>query len=166
VLFMKRGTTLFLKIAVILMGIPVLALCIFLLPQIVSEANEAAERGWDYAYVVYGLLMVMYISVIPFYFALYQSFNLLSYIDKNQAFSELSVRALKKIKNCAIIISGLYVVALPLVFIMAEIDDAPGLAIVGMIPIFAAMVIAVFAAVLQRLLQEAIDIKEENDLIV
>ena len=156
---MKRGSTLFLKIAVIFIGIPVLALCLFLLPQIANEANEAAERGSDLAYVVYGILMVMYVSAIPFYFALYQSFNLLSYIDKNQAFSELSVRALKKIKNCAIIISGLYVVALPFVFIMAEVDDAPGLAIVGMVPIFASMVIAVFAAVLQRLLKEAIDIK-------
>ncbi|PIC87291.1 hypothetical protein CSV72_04785 [Sporosarcina sp. P20a] len=163
---MKRGTTLFLKIAVIFIGIPVLALCIFLLPQIASEASEAADRGWDFAYVVYSILAIMYISVIPFYFALYQTFNLLNFIDKNQAFSKLSVRALKKIKYCAILISGLYVVALPFIFIMAEIDDAPGLVIVGMIPIFASIVIAVFAAVLQRLLKEAIDIKEENDLIV
>ncbi|PIC63649.1 hypothetical protein CSV79_10835 [Sporosarcina sp. P13] len=163
---MKLGTTLFLKIAVILIGIPVLALCIFLLPQLASEAKEAAERGWDFANVIYGILMVMYISVIPFYFALYQTFKLLSYIDKNQAFSELSVRTLKKIKYCAVTISGLYVVALPLVFIIAEIDDAPGLVIVGMIPIFSSIVIAVFAAVLQRLLQEAITIKSEHDLTV
>ncbi len=163
---MKRGSTLFLKLAVILMGIPVLALCLFLLPQIANEANEAAERGSDLAFVVYGILMVIYVSTIPFYFALYQSFNILGYIDKNQAFSELSVRALKKIKNCAIIISGLYLVALPFVYIMAEVDDAPGLIIVGMVPIFASVVIAVFAAVLQRLLKEAIDIKEENELIV
>ncbi|QUW23571.1 DUF2975 domain-containing protein [Sporosarcina sp. Marseille-Q4063] len=163
---MKRGSTLFLKIAVILMGLPVFALCLFLLPQIADEANEAAARGSDLAFVVYGILMIMYISAIPFYFALYQSFTLLSYIDKNQAFSELSVEALKKIKNCAIIISGLYAVALPFVFIMAEVDDAPGLVIGGMIPIFASIVIAVFAAVLQRLLQEAITIKSENDLTV
>ena len=163
---MKRGSTNFLKLAVILMGIPVLAMCIFLLPQIAGEANEAIEKGSELAYVVYGLLIVMYISVIPFYFALYQSFKLLNYIDKSQAFSDLSVRSLKKIKTCAIIISGLYVLALPFVFIMAEVDDAPGLIIVGMIPIFASLVIAVFAAVLQRLLKEAIDIKEENDLIV
>jgi hypothetical protein len=163
---MKSSSTLFLKVAVIFIGIPVLALCLFLLPQIANEANEAAERGSDLAFVVYGILIVMYVSVIPFYFALYQSFNLLSYIDKNQAFSELSVTALKKIKNCAIIISGLYVVALPLVYIIAEWDDAPGLILIGMVMIFAPMVIAVFAAVLQRLLQEAIDIKSENDLIV
>lgn len=165
---MKRnlGSTLFLKVAVIFIGIPVLAMCLFLLPQIANEANEALEKGSDVALVVYGILMIMYISAIPFYFALYQSFNLLSYIDKNQAFSELSVRALKKIKNCAIIISFLYVIALPFVYILAEVDDAPGLIIVGMAMIFAPMVIAVFAAVLQRLLQEAINIKSENDLTV
>lgn len=38
--------------------------------------------------------------------------------------------------------------------------------LIGMVIIGAPMVIAVFAAVLQRLLQEAIDIKSENDLIV
>ena len=42
---MKRSSTLFLKIAVIFIGLPVLALCLFLLPQIASEANEAAARG-------------------------------------------------------------------------------------------------------------------------
>ena len=163
---MKRSSTLFLKVAVIFIGIPVLAARLFLLPQIANEANEAADRGSDLAFVVYGLLMVMYVSAVPFYFALYQSFNLLSYIDKNQAFSQISVTALKKIKTCAIIMSGLYVVALPFVAILAEVDDAPGLIIVGMVPIFASMVIAVFAAVLQRLLQEAINIKSENDLTV
>lgn len=163
---MKRGSTLFLKVAVIFIGIPVLAACLFLLPQIANEANEAASRGSDLAFVVYAILMVMYVSAVPFYFALYQSFNLLSYIDKNQAFSELSVKALKKIKNCALIISGLYVVGIPFVYILAEVDDAPGLILVGMVMIFAPLVIAVFAAVLQRLLQQAIDIKSENDLTV
>ncbi len=49
---------------------------------------------------------------------------------------------------------------------MAERDDAPGIIIIGMIMIFASLVIAVFAAVLQRLLKDAIDIKSENDLTV
>lgn len=163
---MKKGSTLFLKVAVILIGLPVLALCMFLLPQIASEANEAAARGSDLAFAVYAILMVLYVSAVPFYFALFQSFNLLTYIDKNQAFSDLSVIALKKIKNSAIIISGMFVVALPFVYVLAEVDDAPGLILIGMGMIFAPSVVAVFAAVLQRLLREAIDYKEENDLIV
>ena len=57
-------------------------------------------------------------------------------------------------------------VVLPFVYIIAEWDDAPGLILIGLVIIGASMVIAVFAAVLQRLLQEAIDIKSENDLTV
>ncbi|KKI90872.1 membrane protein [Bacillus sp. SA1-12] len=163
---MKQVSTLFLKVAVFFIGLPILALCIFLLPQIASEAIEQAANGSQLAYVVFGLLLIMYGSTIPFYVALFQTLRLLSYIDKNQAFSELSVRALKKIKNCAITISGLYVVALPFVYIIAEWDDAPGLIVIGLVIIGASMVIAVFAAVLQKLLKEAIDIKSENDLTV
>ncbi|OAS82189.1 MULTISPECIES: DUF2975 domain-containing protein [Metabacillus] len=160
---MKRGSTIFLKIAVFLIGTPVLALCIFGLPIL---AKEAAETNSEFAYVLYGILIVMYVSAIPFFVALYQAFKLLSYIDKNKAFSEISVKALKNIKFCAITISCLYVVGMPFFFIFAELDDAPGVILIGMVFIFAPIVIAVFAAVLQRLLQEAINIKSENDLTV
>lgn len=160
---MKRGSTLFLKIAVILIGIPVLGLCIFLVPQI---ANFAAELYPDISYLKYLVYIDLYAAAIPFYFALYQAFTLLSYIDRNKAFSELSVRALKKIKYCAITISLLLVAGMPLFYLIAEMDDAPGIILIGLVLIFASMVIAVFAAVLQRLLQEAIDIKSENDLTV
>ena len=160
---MKRGTTLFLRIAVFLIGTPVLALCIFGLPIL---AKEATENNSEFAYVLYGILAVMYASAIPFFVALYQAFKLLSYIDKNKAFSEISVKALKNIKFSAITISGLYVVGAPFFFIFGQLDDAPGVVLLVMLFIFAPLVIAVFAAVLQRLLQEAIDIKSENDLIV
>lgn len=160
---MKRGTTFFLKLSVILIGIPVLALCTFVVPEI---ANYTAELYPDHTYLKYLFLIDLYAMAIPFYFALYQAFILLGYIDKNKAFSELSVRVLKNIKYCAIIIGGLYVVGMPLFYLLAERDDAPGIIAIGMVMIFAAMVIAVFAAVLQKLLKEAIDIKAENDLTV
>ena len=105
-------------------------------------------------------------SAIPFYFALYQAFKLLRYIDQNNAFSHLSVNALKKIKYCAISISVLHALVLPLFYLFADADDAPGVIIVGLIVPFASIIIAVFAAVLQKLLQEAIHIKSENELTV
>lgn len=160
---MKRGTTLFLKIADILIGIPVLALCIFLVPEL---GNVTAKLLPEFAYIKYLVSIVFYASAIPFYLALYQAFKLLRYIDKNKAFSELSVKALKKIKHCAITISILHVLVLPLFYLFAEKDDAPGVIFVGLVVPFASMVIAVFAAVLQKLLKEAIDIKSDNDLTV
>ncbi len=149
---MKRET-LFLKVVVFLIGIPVLALCIFGLP---SFAN----------YLHYPVLIGMYAAAVPFFFALYQTLKLLSYIDKNKAFSELSINALKYIKYCAITISILYAGLIPLLIPIAEQDDAPGIILIGMVITFASIVIAVFAAVLQKLLKNAIDIKSENDLTV
>ncbi|PEU84825.1 hypothetical protein CN394_00475 [Bacillus anthracis] len=160
---MKQGSTLFLKTVVILIGIPVLAMCIFLVPKI---GNFVAELYPDIAYIKYLVFINLYATAIPYYFALYQTFKLLNYIDKNNAFSELSVKALKNIKYSALAISVLYVLGMPLFYLVAERDDAPGIIIIGMIMIFASMVIAVFAAVLQRLLKDAIDIKSENDLTV
>lgn len=150
---MKRCSTIFLKLVVILIGIPVLAMCIFYLPGFVN-------------YLHFSILIGVYATAIAFFFALYQALKLLSYIDKNKAFSELSVNALKYIKYCAITISIIYAVLAPLLFPIADADDAPGLLGIPLIITFASSVVAVFAAVLQRLLQDAIDIKTDNDLTV
>jgi cellulose synthase/poly-beta-1,6-N-acetylglucosamine synthase-like glycosyltransferase len=158
-----KPETLFLKFAVVLLGVPVLALCIFLVPELSDVAGELLPA--------FGLInelvaIIFWASAIPFYFALFQAFKLLRYIDSNDAFSELSVKALRTIKRCAIVISSLHVLVLPLFYLFAEIDDAPGVIFVGLIVPFASMVIAIFAAVLQKLLKNAIDIKSENDLTI
>ncbi|EOR21410.1 DUF2975 domain-containing protein [Niallia sp. FSL W8-1348] len=158
---MKRGTTLFLKLAVILIGIPVLALGIWGVFDLIKNPVNP-----EYAHILYPIVIGIYVSAIPFYMALYQALRILGYIDKNEAFSEVSIKALSRIKKDAIVISIVYVLMVPFIFLLAQIEDAPGLILFGMVPIFASIVIAVFAAVLQRLLQQAIDIKSENDLTV
>ena len=119
---MKQVTTFFLKLAVIFIGIPVLALCIFLVPHMV---NFVAKLYPNIAAMKYLIFIVMYGATVPFYFALYEAFNHLRYIDENTAFSELSVKALKNIKCCAITISGLYVLGLPLFHFIAKKFDPP-----------------------------------------
>lgn len=160
---MSRGSTLFLKAVIILMGLPVLAVCIYGLSRF--DPNSPYWALPELEKLQYPLLVGMYLAMIPFFIALYQTLKLLSYIDRNEAFSKLSVKALKTIKYCAITISILYVLELPFLYLLTKADDAPGI-LIGIAVIFASMVVAVFAAVLQRLLQDAIDIKVENDLIV
>ncbi|WP_019414478.1 DUF2975 domain-containing protein [Paenisporosarcina sp. TG20] len=159
---MKRET-LFLKIVIFLMAIPVLAVCIFVLPSFSTFVGKVIP---EWAFLQYLFLIAMYGTAVSYFIALYQAMRLLSYIDKNIAFSELSVKALKNIKYCAITISGLYVLCMPIIMYLAEVDDAPGLGALGLVITFGSLVIAVFAAVLQKLLKNAIDIKVENDLTV
>jgi len=156
-----KPETLFLKIAVFLIGSPVFTLSIIGIPWLINNRVNPA-----YTFIIYPIVTCLYLSTIPFFFALYQTFKLLSYIDKNQAFSEISVKALKNIKYSAITVSGLYVIIMPFNYLLADLDDAPGLILMGIVPIFASIVIAVFAAVLQKLLRNAIDIKSENDLTI
>ncbi|MBB5354779.1 hypothetical protein HNR43_000738 [Anoxybacillus mongoliensis] len=159
---MKRET-LFLKIAIFIIGAPIVALCVFVLPKF---PNFYAEWLPELAYLRYPIVIFFYVTAIPFFFALYQAFHILTYIDKNEAFSDLSVKALKHIKHCATSISLLYIAGMPFFYLTADLDDAPGIIIIGLMVVFGALVVAVFAAVLQKLLQKAIEIKSENDLTI
>lgn len=154
---MERGSTIFLRTAVYVIGLVILAICIFALPAGISSDEVGYYRP---------ILAGLYVPAIPFFIALYQSLKLLGYIDKNKAFSELSVAALKNIKYCAVVISGMFAVGMPYIYRAAEQDDAPGVIVLGLGIAFASFVIATFAGVLQRLLQNAISIKSENDLTV
>ncbi|QPC45551.1 DUF2975 domain-containing protein [Mangrovibacillus cuniculi] len=163
---MNRGSTLFLKITLFIIGLPVLILCLTVLPKIGLEALGNIQNQDSIGYLFLAILIIMYLSAIPYFSALFQAFRLLRFIDLGEAFSELSVASLKKIKQYALIISGLYLAALPLLYLVAENDDAPGLILIGFIIMTASLVIAIFAAVLHRLLRQAIEIKSENDLTV
>lgn len=156
---MQLGSTVILRGVVTLIGLLVLALCAVGLPlAIMSEV----EGDFDYGLIFAGL----YVPAIPFFYALHQSLNLLSYIDKRQAFSDLSVNSLKKIKYCALIITGLFAASQPYVFYLADRDDAPGVAMIGFVIIGASFVVATVAALLERLVQHGVDLKSENDLTV
>jgi hypothetical protein len=160
---MKRGSTWFLRLVMIVLGLAVLALCIFGIPAIAREVGGFLPEFKTIRYIAF---TAFYASAFPFYFALLEAFKLLSYMDKNTAFSELSVHALRNIKYSTALMTFLYLLGMPLVFLIAEKDDAPGLIIIGMVLACSPFVIAVFASVLQKLFQNAVDIKSENDLIV
>ena len=159
----KQGSTILLRLAILAMGAFILALCIFALPSLWRDVPADYEQ---IAYALYGLLIILYIAAVPFYFALYQALKLLNFIDKNQAFSKASINVLTKIKYAALTISAIFVASLPFFYVWAQNDDAPGLIVVGMIFAGASLTVSIFASLVQRLLKEVILIKSENDLTV
>ena len=136
---MKKSSTLFLKLVISLIGIAVLALCFLFTSEVIKAGGG----------LFLPILIIMYVTAIPFFFALYQALKLLGYIDKNIAFSELSVKALRNTKYCAIIISALYVAGMPFLVSVADKDDAPGAVGFGLIFILASIVLTTFSALLQ-----------------
>ncbi len=160
---LKRGSTHFLRLVILLIGLGVLALCIFALPAMWKGGSAEFPMA---RHAIFLIVLGLYVTAIPFFIALWHVLKLLRLIDQGTAFSELSVKALKTIKYCVMVIAALYVAGVPLLYPIADADDAPGLLIFGMIIACAPITVAVFAAVLQKLLQSAIELKSENDLTV
>ncbi len=160
---MKKISTHFLRLVITLIGIGVLVLCVFGLPSIWRGGSIEFPMASTALLII---IFVMEVAAIPFYIGLWQTLRLLKYIDQNIAFSELSIKTLRNIKYCATVITVLYMGCVPLLYPIADADDAPGLLLFGAAIAGAPLVVSVFAAVLEKLLRNALDIKNENDLTV
>lgn len=158
---MKKGSTLFLKVVILLIAISVLAGLIWF-PQTEGRAtNLDLISIYKDPLIIYG-----FIASIPFFVALYQAINLLGYVDKNKIFSQGAVYAVRNIKYCALAIVGFLVMDILYIRVMAQGDDPAGPTMLGFIVIFISVVIATAASIFQKVLQNAVDIKSENDLTV
>ena len=157
---MKRGSTIFLQVVIVLLGVGVLALLLW--EPHVEGVNAHATLFEMYLnpFIAYA-----YIGSIPFFVGLYQAFKLLAYIRRNEIFSQRSVRALRTIKYCALAIIGF--VAVSVIFmIFGDRDDRPAGVFMRILITFPSIVVAIAAAVFERILQNAVDIKSENELTV
>ena len=158
---MKKGSTLFLKFVICLIAMGALTWLIWA-PQLEGRATNLDLIS------IYAdpLIIYTYIGSIPFFVALYQAFKLLGHVDHNKVFSQASVNAVKNIKYCALAFSGFIVLGLLYIMLFVTGEDPAGVMGLGMFTTFASIVMATAAAIFQRLLQNAVDMKSENDLTV
>ena len=159
---MKRISTIFLQAVIVLIGIVVLAVLIRFPLTEGRATNLDLPSIYADPFILYG-----YAASIAFFVALYKAFKLLGYIGQNKVFSSNSVGALKSIKYCAIVFSILIVMAgLYIKIFHNEEDDPAGFLAICMVTTFASIVVATAAAIFEKILQNAIDMKSENDLTI
>jgi Protein of unknown function (DUF2975) len=161
---MKRSSTIFLQIVIVLIGIGTLALMLWE-PHLEGRNVDATLFE---IYFKDPFLAYVYIGSIPFFVALYQAIKVLGYVRQNKTFSQAAVNALRTIKYCAFITAGAIVAADAYLMIAARSthEDAAGAVMLGIVATFASIVVGTAAAVFERTLQNAVDIKSENDLTV
>src|SRR3989339_1136938 len=117
---MKRISIIFLQAVIVLIGIVALSIMIlFPLTEGRAQNLDLFSIYFD-PFILYG-----YASSIAFFVALYKAFKLLGYIGQNKLFSLTSVRTLKSIKYCAIILSILIVTAGLYIRIFHNKEDDP-----------------------------------------
>ncbi len=158
---MKRSSTIFLQVGIVLIGIGALALLLWE-PHI--EGRDVHATLFE-IYFKDPFLAYAYIASIPFFVALDQAFKVVGYAGQNKIVSQPVVRALRTIKYCAIVI--ICFVAVGEIFILlGNSDDRAGGVFMGVLITFGSIVIAAGAAMFERNLQNAVDIRSENDLTV
>ncbi len=159
---MKRVSTVFLQAVIVLIAIVALALLIRF-PLTEGRATNLDFFGiYSDPFILYG-----YAASIAFFVALYKAFKLLGYIGQNKVFSSSSVKALKSIKYCAIVLSILIVLAGLYIRIFHNKDDDPaGFLAMCIVTTFVSIIVATAAAIFEKILQNAVDIKSENDLTI
>src|SRR5262245_35210119 len=161
---MKRSSIIFLQIVIVLIGVAALA---FLLWEPQIEGVNKNRTNFE-IYFQDPFLALVYTGSIPFFIALYQAFQVLGYVRRNKVFSPEVVKALRTIKYCALAIIG-FVVAEEIVIMLMNNGDRenPGAPIfMGLLIVFPSIVVATTAAMFERILQNAVDLKSENDLTV
>lgn len=161
VFLMKPRSTIFLQTVIVLIGIGAVALMLWE-PQI--EGRNAHATLFE-IYFKDPFLAYAYVGSIPFFLALYQAFKVLGFAGQNQVFSQAAVNALRTIKFCAIAIIGFVAVG-EIFILLGDSDDRAGGVFMGILITFGSIVIATAAAMFERILQNAVDIKSENDLTV
>jgi hypothetical protein len=158
---MKFGATLFLRVVLVLFGIGALAL---LLWEPHLEGRNAHATVFE-IYFKDPFLAYAYVAAIPFFVGLYQGFKVLGYAGRNKEFSPSAVRSVRTIKYCAIAIIGFLAIG-EVIIMFGNSDDRAGGVVMGAFFFFASIVVATAMAVLERALQNAVDMKSENDLTV
>jgi hypothetical protein len=159
---MKRGPVLFLRAVVVLIAVGAAALMLWE-PQV--EGVNAHATNFE-IYFKDPFLAYAYVASIPLFVGLYQGFRVLGYVGQDAVLSTAVVRRLRTIKLCAIVMIGFVVGAETFIRLNNKGDDPAGGVFIGILIAFAATVVATAMLVLERTLQNAVDIKSENDLTV
>lgn len=159
---MRRTSTLFLQAVIALIGI----VAVFIMIRFPLTEGRAVNLDlfsiYSDPFIIYG-----YVASIPFFVALYQAYKLLSNVGRNRIFSPSSVRMLRTIKYCAIILAILIILAGLYVRIFHAADDDPaGFLAICIVSIFISIVVVILATSFQKKLQRPDKIKKGNELSV
>lgn len=159
---MKRISAVFLQAVIVLIGIVALVILLWFPSTEGRAANLDLFSIYSDPFILYG-----YATSIAFFVALYKAFKLLGYVGQNKVFSSNAVKTLKSIKYCAIVVGVLIVLAgLYIRLFHHKEDDPAGFLAICIVATFVSIVFTTAAAIFEKLLQSAIDMKSENDLTI
>lgn len=135
--------------SLIVIGITgILILCVIYLPY--QGLTQIIDFDvWDMLFLV-----MVYGTFTPLAYAGYQCILILNGISQHRFFDHDTSLKFKRIGFSALFVSGLYLILMPALFYMAELDDAPGLAAIGLLIMFFSFAVYLACSIFRKIIDE------------
>lgn len=153
---MKRNLARFFQAVIVVFGAAVI---IFMLWEPNVEGRNANATLFE-IYFKDPFLAYAYAGSIPFFVALYNALKALRYAKEGQAFSPGTLKALRTIKFCALLLIGLILGGVGYIFItMRGKDDIAGGVAMGFYMVLILFSMALIAALVEKKLKKKMEVK-------
>lgn len=127
-------------------------------------ADFMSSEYKDFSFLKLPGLVILYISVVPFYMAIFEIWKLMDMVIADEVFTNKAVDSINKIRLCAFVIFILYAVCLLILILLRVPVSSAYLTIV--ILDLSALSFATILTVLKKVLIKTVEMKEENELTI
>jgi hypothetical protein len=156
---MKRGSTIFLQVVIVLLGVGVLASLLWE-PQVEGRNVHATQFE---IYFKDPFLAYIYLAFVPVFVGLYQAFKIVGYARTKRTIFPAFCASFADHQVLRMTTALFIVGAEAYIFIFVRgTDDVAGGVMMGAFIIFVSAIIATTAAVFERRLQNAVEINRRN----
>ena len=144
----------------IVLGVGICGLIVYFM-IIPFLGNTLVQQSIEYQYCYWPWLILMWLTAIPCYLILFYVWKIANEVNNDNSFSMVNAAYLKKIMMLSLGDITCFFIA-NVIFLFLNMNH-PGIFILALFFCFAGIVIAVIAAVLSHLVENAALIKAEND---
>ena len=144
----------------IVLGVGICGLIVYFM-IIPFLGNTLVQQAIEYQYCYWPWLILIWLTAIPCYLILFYVWKIANEVNNDNSFSIVNATYLKKIMMLSLGDITCFFIA-NVVFLFLNMNH-PGIFILALFFCFAGIVIAVIAAVLSHLVENAALIKAEND---
>lgn len=153
---MKKYATMMLRIILILITIFIVTLSVIGMISLIKEPINAL-----YSYILYPIVIFLYLSSVFIYLSFYQTNKFLKLLDNHKVISVDSISIMSKIKVYGLIFAIIYFIALPFFYLLADLDDAPGIIFIGLMMFIGGVIVSLFAEIITKLINEGLKTNNE-----
>lgn len=155
--------TLSLKVLIFVIGLPIFALGAYFMINVI---NFAFHLWPDLAYIKTIAYVLLSITALLYIYILLKVSYIVHQYEKHKIFSKITKLHLVHASISALFVSIIYALFLPIFYIAAEIDDAPGFVLIGLFVVVLSFGLSILFWVISNIIKQAIELEEENALVV